>query len=172
MIPKAQILALATEQDLRPSTIEKDYALGWVLYGVSAHPVASKWAFKGGTCLKKCFFNTYRFSEDLDFTIPVGEPYDSESILEMLRDVAAWVESEAGIAFPGDGISLERYQNPRGNESFQGKVSFVGPLQMAPRSLQRVKFDLTQDEVLVDPPAVRDVSHPYGDARSPAPQVG
>ena len=26
------------------------------------------WLFKGGTCLKKCF-ETYRFSEDLDFTL-------------------------------------------------------------------------------------------------------
>ena len=53
MIPKAQILALATEGDLRPTTIEKDYALGWILYGVALHSEASKWVFKGGTCLKK-----------------------------------------------------------------------------------------------------------------------
>jgi predicted nucleotidyltransferase component of viral defense system len=24
--------------------------------------------FKGGTCLRKCYFPNYRFSEDLDFT--------------------------------------------------------------------------------------------------------
>jgi predicted nucleotidyltransferase component of viral defense system len=24
--------------------------------------------FKGGTCLRKCYFHDYRFSEDLDFT--------------------------------------------------------------------------------------------------------
>jgi len=30
------------------------------------------WAFKGGTCLKKCYFETYRFSEDLDFTLTEG----------------------------------------------------------------------------------------------------
>ncbi len=32
----------------------------------------SSWVFKGGTCLSKCYFETYRFSEDLDFTVIGG----------------------------------------------------------------------------------------------------
>ena len=61
----------------------------------------------GGTCLKKCFFNTYRFSEDLDFTVPIGEPYEVDAILGTPRDLARWAEAEVGIAFPDDG-SCER----------------------------------------------------------------
>jgi len=60
MIPKARLLASAAEEDLRPTTIEKDYALGWILYSVAQHAEASRWVFKGGTCLKKCFFDTGR----------------------------------------------------------------------------------------------------------------
>jgi predicted nucleotidyltransferase component of viral defense system len=30
--------------------------------------------FKGGTSLKKCYLETYRFSEDLDFTVLPGAP--------------------------------------------------------------------------------------------------
>lgn len=42
----------------------------WVLAGIAAHPdIGPSWVFKGGTCLKKCYFETYRFSEDLDFTL-------------------------------------------------------------------------------------------------------
>jgi predicted nucleotidyltransferase component of viral defense system len=63
MIPKAIILVLAKEEALRETTVEKDYVLGWMLYGVARHPYLSRWVFKGGTCLKKCFFETYRFSE-------------------------------------------------------------------------------------------------------------
>jgi predicted nucleotidyltransferase component of viral defense system len=162
---------MAQDQELLPTTIEKDYALGWVLHGIAQHPVASKWVFKGGTCLKKCFFNTYRFSEDLDFTIPPDEPYDHDSIIQTLQGVTQWVESESGILFPTDWLDLEEYNNPRGKTSFQGKASFVGPLQMSRRTLQRVKFDLTQDEVLVDSPALRELSHPYDDTAMPAPRV-
>jgi predicted nucleotidyltransferase component of viral defense system len=58
------------EFGLAARVIEKDYVLGWVLAGIFNHPViGSSWVFKGGTCLKKCFFETYRFSEDLDFTL-------------------------------------------------------------------------------------------------------
>ena len=171
MIPKAVILKMAKEQDLFPTTMEKDYALGWILHGIARHPIASKWIFKGGTCLKKCFFDTYRFSEDLDFTIPNGQPYEYDSILSTIAEIARWVESETGILFPIDGISLEEYENLRGNTSFQGKATFVGPLQMSRKSLQRIKFDLTQDEVLADTPVPREVFHPYADASFPAPHV-
>ena len=40
-----------------------------MLHGISEHPATQTWAFKGGTCLKKCFFEPFRFSEDLDFTV-------------------------------------------------------------------------------------------------------
>lgn len=70
MIDKREILEAASALGLLPSVVEKDYVLGWILAGIHAHPVLSEsWVFKGGTCLKKCFFETYRFSEDLDFTL-------------------------------------------------------------------------------------------------------
>jgi len=163
MITKAQVLLAAQQQELQPTTIEKDYVLGWILFSISNHKSASKWVFKGGTCLKKCFFETYRFSEDLDFTIPKGEPYVEEEISQTIHDIIAWVETESGIVFPRDGIVIEEYSNPRGNTSFQVKTSFVGPLQMPRRSIQRIKFDLTQDELLVDNSDFRPIHHPYGD---------
>jgi hypothetical protein len=49
--------------------VEKDYALSYILAGVSNHPVLkNSLVFKGGTALKKMFFGEYRFSEDLDFS--------------------------------------------------------------------------------------------------------
>ena len=82
MIPRAEILRMAEEQGLLATTIEKDYALGWILFGVAAHPELRTWLFKGGTCLKKCYFDTYRFSEDLDFTLPpIGPPGTPRSLM-------------------------------------------------------------------------------------------
>ncbi|MCP5020313.1 MAG: hypothetical protein GY930_00920 [bacterium] len=56
MITKARLLERAREQSLRPTTNEKDYVLGWILAAISKHASLSEWVFKGGTCLKKCFF--------------------------------------------------------------------------------------------------------------------
>lgn len=70
VINKSEILELATQSSLSPSVIEKDYVLGWILAGIHEHSeLRENWVFKGGTCLKKCYFETYRFSEDLDFTL-------------------------------------------------------------------------------------------------------
>ena len=70
MIDRREILEAASSFSLLPSIVEKDYVLGWMLAGIYAHEELSEsWIFKGGTCLKKCYFEIYRFSEDLDFTL-------------------------------------------------------------------------------------------------------
>lgn len=74
MISRNDILARAKAWSLRPDVVEKDYVLGWVLAAVAAHPVAGR-TWKGGTCIKKCYFETYRFSEDLDFSLTEDAPY-------------------------------------------------------------------------------------------------
>ena len=49
--------------------IEKDLILHRLLVELSANESFCKnYVFKGGTCLMKCYFPYFRFSEDLDFT--------------------------------------------------------------------------------------------------------
>jgi len=171
VITKAELLERATAQELRPTTVEKDYVLGWMLAAISHHPRLSQWVFKGGTCLKKCYFETYRFSEDLDFTIPSEVTLSPEGIKGDLAEAGAWVSERSGISFPPVKIKVEKYTNLRGRESYQAKAAYACRLNLAPNSLQRIKFDITQDEFLVDTPDQRAVSHPYADAQEPEPTV-
>ena len=70
VIEKQEISELARELSLDLHVVEKDYVLGWLLAGIAANTdLSENWVFKGGTCLKKCYFETYRFSEDLDFSL-------------------------------------------------------------------------------------------------------
>jgi hypothetical protein len=74
-------MEFSREFNLAPNIVEKDYVLGWVLAGISNHEeLGSNWVFKGGTYLKKCYFETYRFSEDLDFTII--DPYSLRQTMD------------------------------------------------------------------------------------------
>ncbi|MCK5606170.1 nucleotidyl transferase AbiEii/AbiGii toxin family protein [Candidatus Pacearchaeota archaeon] len=171
MITKAEILELAGNFSLQPTTVQKDYVLGWMLRAISNHPHFSKWVFKGGTCLKKCYFETYRFSEDLDFTVPTNQTINSAQINIYLEDVVSWIEDNSGLTFPRRDWKIEGYENLRGNTSFQVKISYSGPLIGAPRSLPRIKFDITQDELLVDAPQFRKIHHPFSDEFDPAPQI-
>jgi predicted nucleotidyltransferase component of viral defense system len=75
VISKHELLRLRGEWQLDVGVIEKDYVLGWMLAAIAAEPaLVDTWIFKGGTCLRKCYYETYRFSEDLDFTVIDGGP--------------------------------------------------------------------------------------------------
>ncbi len=98
MIDKREIINLAAQMSLTPHVVEKDYVLGWMLAGIYAHEeLAESWIFKGGTCLKKCFFETYRFSEDLDFTLRNEAHIDETFLKRVFAEVGTWVYDETGI---------------------------------------------------------------------------
>ncbi len=55
MIGRPEIVQRSLEWGLREDVVEKDYVLGWVLWGIGSDPLLGNgWVFKGGTCLKKC----------------------------------------------------------------------------------------------------------------------
>ena len=164
MIDRREILDLAAQTAVNPHVIEKDYVLGWMLAGIYAHEeLAESWIFKGGTCLKKCFFETYRFSEDLDFTLRNEAHIDAGFLKRVFGEVGAWIYEETGIEMPADQQEFEIFRNPRGNPSCQGKLSYKGPISPT-RPLPRIKLDLTADERIVLPPATAEIFHPYSDA--------
>jgi len=74
MIAEAEIRRYAAQWGVDPMVADLDYALGWflaALYGTARS--AGLLRFKGGTCLRKCYFAGYRFSEDLD--LPLRRPF-------------------------------------------------------------------------------------------------
>jgi predicted nucleotidyltransferase component of viral defense system len=166
VIDKREILEAASALGLLPNVVEKDYVLGWLLAGIDAHPdLTNSWVFKGGTCLKKCYFETYRFSEDLDFTLRDESQLDESFLHRALSEVVAWVADESGLALPANQLGFDFYSNPRGRRSCQGKVGYRGPESPSSGSggWPKIKLDLTADEKLVLPAVRREVFHPYSD---------
>ncbi len=164
MIDKNEILSMAAATGLRPDVIEKDYVLGWLLAGIYNHPVIGKdWIFKGGTCLKKCYFETYRFSEDLDFTLTDEGQINADFLQDAFGAISEWVYEQTGIEVPADKLDFDIYTNPRGNISCQGKVSYRGPVSPRSGGYPKIKLDLTADEKLVLAPTMQPVYHPYSD---------
>lgn len=163
MIDRSEILASATDLGLSPDIVEKDYVLGWLLAGINNDErLRNGWVFKGGTCLKKCYFETYRFSEDLDFTVTDSALLEPVPLRELLTKVVAWIYEQTGIVIPADQMRFDPYDNQRGGHCCEGRIYYNGPLQRA-RNLPRIKLDLTSDEILVLPPELRPIGHIYTD---------
>ena len=125
--------------------------------------VTRSWAFKGGTCLRKCWFETYRFSEDLDFTVPEVH-LDVASLHSAFREIADWVHTQCGLRLVLDEGSFRERTNKRGNLTIEGRIAYIGPLGMP--TPPKVKLDLTADEAIVRPLERRPVSHPFSDVGS------
>jgi predicted nucleotidyltransferase component of viral defense system len=165
MIPKREILEIATSSNLTAHVIEKDYVLGWIMAGINQHKeIGNSWVFKGGTCLKKCYFETYRFSEDLDFTLRDKNHINADYLKKIFDEIAEWIYEQSGIELPVDRMIFDIYQNPRGVSSCQGRLFYKGPFApQSPRALPRIKLDISTDEIIVMPPVKNSISHHYSD---------
>jgi predicted nucleotidyltransferase component of viral defense system len=165
MIPKNEILELATQANLQPHVVEKDYVLGWLLAGIYQETTLREaWVFKGGTCLKKCYFETYRFSEDLDFTLRDPAQINADFLRNTFTRIGGWVYDNTGIEMPPDRFTFEIYQNPRGIDSCRGRIYYRGPVTPSGnKAMPRIKLDLTSDEIVIEAPVMTPVRHDYSD---------
>lgn len=165
MISKQDVLDRAAEWQLRPDVVEKDYVLGWLIVALaSVRESSGSWVFKGGTCVKKCYFETYRFSEDLDFSLLPDAAYTAEEIGDTLREACAIAAELSGIEFPPELVEVRARKNLQGEDTFLGLISYRGPLRMPIASLPRVRFDITQHEPVIDVPSPRIPLHAYPDS--------
>jgi predicted nucleotidyltransferase component of viral defense system len=159
VIGRAAINERVREWGLREDVVEKDYVLGWLLWGVANDPELSEgWVFKGGTCLKKCYIETYRFSEDLDFTVLAGEPVRPDDVAPAIARVLQRVADESGIDFT---VREPSFRSRSSDQSTEGRIYYRGP-RGAPMAA-RVKLDLTSSEVVVRESVMRPIAHPYDD---------
>jgi predicted nucleotidyltransferase component of viral defense system len=167
VIRRRELDELRGEWSLAIDVIEKDYVLGWLLAGIAQHPdLASTWVFKGGTCLRKCYYETYRFSEDLDFTVVDGGPEEPADLIRIFTEVAEWIREESGVELVVDDAAFRRRKNRRGRPTTQGRIAYRGP-NTTRGTLPKVKFDMTSDEVVALQPVLRQIGHHYSDEPLP-----
>ena len=132
------------------AVIERDYVLAWFLTGLAGHPLRDVLAFKGGTALRRCWFEDYRFSEDLDFT--QTRPITLEDILAGLGEIFAAVEAACGLR-----IAFDREDRHFHQSSHTFYLRYQGPLPAA----NDMKMDITINEVLCFPLQDRPIQRTY-----------
>jgi predicted nucleotidyltransferase component of viral defense system len=163
VITRADIVQRVAEWQMTEEVIEKDYVLGWLLWGIGADSVlGNRWVFKGGTCLKKCYIETHRFSEDLDFTVLPRGPFRPEEIESLVARTLERVHETSGIDFS---LQQPALRLRPGGLSTEGRVYYVGPRQA--RQVARVKLDISANETVVRPPVLQQIAHPYPDGPLP-----
>lgn len=114
MIRSAEIRRIAGAAGVEPRIVELDYALGWALRGIASNEYLSKrLVFKGGTCLRKCYFPDYRFSEDLI------QWFAWEELEEAVVDGFARASKLSGIDFAARDPRLRIVNDEYGRETLR-----------------------------------------------------
>lgn len=163
MIKPGEIQQKARAVGVRDQQIEKDYVLSWILFGVSQHEELSKSiVFKGGTVLKKFYFENYRFSEDLDFTFlendasTISAQASNEQVFEWFNQTFEFIKEEANIPLE----IIDNNEHKDGGINFY--ISYIGPLG-GQGSNKRVKVDISRSEQLVFDPVLKNAFIDYTD---------
>lgn len=152
MIPDEEIKEIARMYGVPTSTVERDYAQGWLLASLSTR---FNMAFKGGTGIRKIHLKDYRFSDDLDFTLL--EDYLIDQVKGKVLDAAQEAKSSSGINYENT-VSINEVTN-----GFRATVEFR-ILRVRGNPI-KIRLDLTKllSETVVLPLERRPVFHPYSD---------
>lgn len=168
MINQGEIRRIAGALAVDPRVIDHDYVLGCFLHYLSLQAeVRRHWVFKGGTCLSKCHFDEYRFSEDLDFTALSAV---TEQVLLRIADEAKKAMQESiGVRTDIQPTKVDVIQDDYGKESFEARIYYQGPWEYggSSRSLQ---VHVNRDELILFPTQSKSINHRYSD-KSGLPQA-
>lgn len=129
MINKAQITRRADREGVPAKTVERDCILAHVVAGLAALDRDTGLVFKGGTALRLCYFEDYRYSADLDFSMTRGSIEDGRAVI-----TAALEKAGARI----EGLRLTNDEPPR--------IAYTGPLGRE----RTLKLDIADDELVLN----------------------
>jgi len=140
MIKPGEIDKIAIAKSVRAKQIEKDYVISWVLWGIAQNEfINNNLVFKGGTCLKKMYFENYRYSEDMDFTLREDSVSD-KNILNGFEDIFEKIYEESRIKVE---IISDSIDNHEASGSLKFKMNYS-----ATHGTDEIKVDVTRGETI------------------------
>ncbi len=149
MINPNVITKISETEGIGWEVVEKDYLLTLMLEGITqTQSLAQNFVFKGGTCLRKAYFQDYRYSEDLDFTL--RKPMDGNALREALDSTLEYLKREHNAAMSIKGFNSKSYFT-------DAKVRFIGLRE----SKGAISLDISGEEPIIDSVVERAVFNPY-----------
>ncbi len=134
------------------ATLEKDYALTWLLSGMywKDSKLRDILIFKGGTAIRKIYFPEWRLSEDMDFTIM--QEVDPQSLKQAFEHVFSSVSKRSSIVYSFSAFNAREY-------AIFADVQFLGPIGFK----NKIAHDISLKEKMVEKPIRIKVKPEYED---------
>ena len=129
MIARSHFTRIADVQQVDAKTVERDYVLTHVLAAIYQQPGSQRMVFKGGTALRLWYFEDYRYSADLDFSLT--QSMTTGQALDLVRAALLALIGDLGFAE----LSLSK------DDKY---IVYSGPLG----GRRKIKLDLADDELV------------------------
>lgn len=157
----------ALRDELPLETVEQDYAISYLLAGLTQVPLLSDTlVFRGGTALRKCYFEGYRYSKDLDYSVQGSLGIDQYNrALSEAAGIARDMLNEANAPNKFD-VSVTLVQGRDEHNDLQDLHKFVVKFpwhleQKSGRAGRTIKLDTSHSEPVVLPPVTKNLIHRY-----------
>jgi predicted nucleotidyltransferase component of viral defense system len=162
MISEAEIRRKAGALGVDPMIVDLDYVLGVFLGEWYRVDEGKKIRFKGGTCLRKCYYHDHRFSKDMDFTAEFE--FDNRDIETLLAEVIQRVQGTFNLNLLERDVRKRVIQDWQGGETLEFRLYYRGPLRRtgAPQAIQ-LHISTAGYEYLSPIKSDRKIIHPYSD---------
>lgn len=174
MIKQAEIRRLSEEYRVLKQQIDKDWVLSYLLRAIVIQPdLQDIIVFKGGTCLRKCYFPDYRFSEDLDFTIRDTSFVFDENIVKQIIDFTTEMSFDEGFN-RGILFRLKEIQPTKSEDVEQGFKIYLHywgadhrkndmPSPKQSNWHHTIKLDINHTEEIIYPTVQKPINHNFSD---------
>jgi len=162
-----EIVKIANHKSIKKEVIDKDWILGHFLNAMfSFSDISKNFVFKGGTCLRKNYFEDYRFSEDLDFTLLEESFVINDLFIKRIINLA---EQNSGAKFYLKNIKPQEHKDiPQG---YEVTILFWGAFHKPNRAIlpvnrwqTKIKLDISFSETVILKPEKKQIFHFYSDA--------
>jgi len=147
MIPHSQLRSMARKTGLTLYQQEKDYLLSLFLYNY--YKKFEDAVFKGGTCLKY-LYGLNRFSEDLDFNLPIKPETFQKQVKKTLKEIDL------------TGINTYFLKEETFKEAYTCEIGVHGPLYKGTEQTRnRIRIDAGKRTGTIQPPKWRLIPSEY-----------
>lgn len=164
MIDKPEIDLMADKLAVHTSHVQRDYAFGWLLAAMflPANPLSRLLVLKGGNCFRKAYFESARYSGDLDFG--TDHEVDPAVLLACITDACALARLKSGIEFLIDETTVNKKRVDSSFSAFEVRVYFQSFYGEQESLRLRVSVDVREFDQIFLPVQTRRLIHDYSDS--------
>ena len=163
MIDRAEIDDAAERLGVTPANVQRDYVHSWLLgelFGGST--LAGRMVLKGGSCLRKCYYEAARFSPDLDLS--TADRISDDELRAELQAAADRAGSASGVEFDLARTDVRDKQvADKQKQVAEVRVYFRDFYGKPGAVVLKVQVDVTQFDRIHLPVQERRLIHPYSD---------